>query len=284
MGRKNRSFWESGLINNQTYLHHYNRLCNIAISRFEWKGLPDSVDPRFMELALFGEGVAVFFQDEVMGFLCLRVTHDGRWDVYNTPIDRTAYASNGYMCRLNKENSVLIWNNSTRTATRNDVEMFARKLYNLDRAIDVNANAQKTPILIACTEKERLSMLNLYKEYEGNEPVIYGDKQLNPKGISVLKTDAPFVGDRLFDLKTATWNEALTFLGIDNVSTVKKERLITEEAVRDSGDTSACRYSALSARQLACEQINKMFGLSVSCDFRRSDDIESLHNTSKDDL
>lgn len=281
MARKKRAFWESARLNSYTYRQHYNRLCEVAVSRFKWTGLPDTIDPRFMELALFSKGSAVFFKDEVMGYLCLRVLLNGRWDVYNTPIDRTAIANNGYTMNLNQENSVIIWNNSLRIPSMLDVEMFALRLYNLDRAIDVNANAQKTPVLIMCNEKQRFSMLNMYKEWDGNEPAIFADKGIDPKGLTVLKTDAPFVADKLFDLKTAIWNEAMTYLGIDNVNTVKKERLITEEAVRNSGGTLANRYSALNARQLACEQINEMFGLNIWCEFQGGDDVEQLHNASE---
>ena len=284
MARKRRAFWESARLNNYTYRQHYNRLCEVAISRFKWTGLPDTIDPRFMELALFSKGSAVFFKDEVMGYLCLRVLLNGRWDVYNTPIDRTAIANNGYTMNLNQKNSVIIWNNSLRTPSMLDVEMFALRLYNLDRAIDVNANAQKTPVLIMCNEKQRFSMLNMYKEWDGNEPAIFADKGIDPKGLTVLKTDAPFVADKLFDLKTAIWNEAMTYLGIDNVNTVKKERLITEEAVRNSGGTLANRYSALNARQLACEQINKMFGLNLWCEFQGGDEVEQLYNASETDM
>ena len=146
--------------------------------------------------------------------------------------------------------------------------MFARELYNLDRAISVNANAQKTPILIRCTENERLSLENLYMNYDGNKPVIYGDKQLNPNALTVLKTDAPYVADKLYTLKTQKWNEALTYLGISNVNITKRERLITDEVTRNQGGTIASRYSRLESRRQACAKINEMFGLNIQCDYR----------------
>jgi hypothetical protein len=149
-----------------------------------------------------------------------------------------------------------------------DVRMFARELYNLDRAISVNANAQKTPILIRCTENERLSLENLYMNYDGNKPVIYGDKQLNPNALTVLKTDAPYVADKLYTLKTQKWNEALTYLGISNVNITKRERLITDEVTRNQGGTIASRYSRLESRRQACAKINEMFGLNIQCDYR----------------
>ena len=138
----------------------------------------------------------------------------------------------------------------------------------MDRIIDVNANAQKTPVLIACTEQERLTMQNLYKEFDGNAPVIFGDKNLNTKGLSVLKTDAPYVADKLYTLKTQIWNEALTYLGISNINVQKKERLITDEVTRNQGGTIASRYSRLEARREAVEKINAMFGLDIEVNYR----------------
>ena len=146
--------------------------------------------------------------------------------------------------------------------------ILADKLADLDRTIQVNARAQKTPVLIKCTENERLTMTNLYKEYDGNAPVIYGDKNLNANGLTVLKTDAPYVGDKLYQLKTQIWNEALTYLGISNINSVKKERMITDEVTRNQGGVVASRYSRLESRRQACKKINEMFGLDIWCDYR----------------
>ena len=155
--------------------------------------------------------------------------------------------------------------------------MFSKRLYNLDRIIDVNANAQKTPVLIRCSEDERLTMKNLYMQYDGNQPFIFGDSELNPNALLVLKTDAPYVADKLYELKTQIWNEALTYLGIMNVNITKKERMITDEVTRNSGGTIASRYSRLEARRQACKEINTMFGLNISCDYR--EDLELTENS-----
>ena len=265
--KKQREFWESSAMNNVTYMHYYNRLTELAISMFEWKNLPASVDPRFLETVLFTNGVAVFFKDDVIGELALRVTLGGDFDVYNIPKTRRAYASNGYQNALNDKNSVLIYNNYLHSNSRNDIEMYAKRLYSLDRAIDVNANAQKTPVLIKCDETQRLTMKNLYMQYDGNTPFIFGDSNLQANGFSVLKTDAPYVADKLYSLKTQIWNEALTYLGISNINIQKKERLVTDEVQRNQGGTLASRLSRLKARQQACDEINRMFGLNISVDY-----------------
>lgn len=261
-------FWESAIMNNATFRQYFNRLTELSISMFEWKNLPDSVDPRFLELTLFRNGQAVFFEDEVMGYLALANASGGPFDVYNTPIYRRAYASNSYQKELDESNSIIIWNNQLRTNSFLDVQMFAKRLYNLDRAIDVNANAQKTPILLICDDTERMTLENIYKEYDGNAPVIKGVKGLNPEALSVLKTDAPFVADKLYALKTNIWNEALTYLGISNMTVMKKERLVTDEVARNQGGTIASRYSRLNARKQACKEINKMFDLNIDCVYR----------------
>lgn len=277
MGKKDRQFWESATLNNNNFRQYYNRLTELSISMFEWKNLPDTVDPRFLELTLFSDGQAVFFYDEDIGYLALQNILGGKLNVYRVPIERRAYAVNGYQKSLNEKDSVIIYNNYLHSNSRMDVEMFARRLYNLDRAIDVNANAQKTPVLIQCDETQRLTMVNLYKKFDGNEPVIYGDKNLNPNSVKVLKTDAPYVADKLYQLKTQIWNEALTYLGISNINITKKERLITDEVTRNQGGTIASRYSRLEARREACKAINKMFGLDIWCDYR--EDYQALSET-----
>lgn len=268
MAKKDRQFWESAAMNNGTYKQYYNRLVELSISMFEWKNLPDSVDPRFLELCLFVDGQAIFFYDEELGYLTLQNAMNGGFNVYRIPVNRRAYAVNGYNRELNEKNSVIIFNNYLHTNSQLDAVMFAKRLYNLDRAIDVNANAMKTPIIIKCDETQRLTMLNLYKQYDGNEPYIFGDKSINTNAVQVLKTDAPYVADKLYQLKTQIWNEALTYLGISNINVQKKERLITDEVTRNQGGTIASRYSRLNARRDACKQINDMFGLDIWCDYR----------------
>lgn len=271
--RKDTSFWESAILNNATYQQYYMRLMELSIAMFEWKNVPDEIDIRFLELILFSEGKAVFFKDEVLDeYLALQFTVNGRLNFYHIPIRRRAFAINGYQRELDESNSVIIYNNMLHTPSKLDVEMMSRRLYDLDRAIDVNAKAQKTPVLIQASNSQRLTMKNLYKQYEGNEPFIFANKALDIDGLKVLRTDAPYVADKLYDLKTKYWNEALTYLGISNTNITKKERMITDEVTRNMGGVIASRYSRLESRRKACEEINKLFGLDMWVDFR--EDLE----------
>lgn len=275
--KKNQAFHDALMANGATYVQYYNRLMELSMSMFEWKNLPDTVDERYLELGLFSSGCMVFFKDDVIGELALNMTYQGGFDIYGEPTRRRAYSRyNQFQTTLDKDNSVIIWNNMLRTNSALDVQMFAYRLYNLDRIVDINANAQKTPVLITCDEKQKLTMKNLYMQYEGNYPVIFGDSNLDIKSLSVLKTDAPFVSDKIYDLKVKIWNEALTYLGISNINTTKKERMITDEVIRNQGGTIASRYSRLESRRRAVKKINKMFGLNVTVDYR--EDFQSTDN------
>lgn len=267
--RKHNIFDESLILNNLTYRQYLNRLTELAISMFEWKNLPDTVDARYLELHLFETGCMVYFKDDVIGDLCLNCIVNGRLDVYGNPLLRRAYSGyNNYQKLLTYKDSVIIWNNYLHSNSILDVEMFARRLYNIDRIIDVNANAQKTPVLLQGSEKQRLTLLNLYKEYDGNAPFIFGDKNLDINSLKAFSTNAPYVCDKLYQLKTQIWNEALTYLGISNINIQKKERLITDEVTRNQGGTIASRYSRLESRRQAVEKINKMFGTNIEVNYR----------------
>lgn len=265
---KNKHDSEALILNNVTFGHYYKRLKELALSMFEWKNLPDSIDSRFLEDCLFRDGFCVFFKDEVMGYLCLKTMIGGQLDVYNIPKSRTAYASNGYNRALDKENSVLIFNNMLHNNSVTDIRMFARRLYECDRTIDVNVKAQKTPIMITCDENQRLTMKNLYAQYDGNEPFIFGGKDLDLKKIQALITGAPYVADKVHETKMQIWNEAMTYLGISNVSMVKRERMVTDEVSRNMGSVVMSRYSRLNERKEACKKINAMFGLKIDVEYR----------------
>ena len=280
MGNRNRVkdlFEDSLTMNNLTYIQYLNRLTELAISMFEWKNLPQTIDIRYIEMQLFEIGCLVYFDDDVMGNLCLNCLYNGRLDVYGNPILRRAYSRyNNYQKLLKPDNSVIIWNNYLHTNSILDIKMFARRLYNLDRIIDINANAQKTPVLIQGSEKQRLTLRNLYKEYEGNMPFIFGDKNLDINALKSIQTNAPYVADKIYTLKTQIWNEALTYLGISNINIQKKERLITDEVTRNQGGTIASRYSRLEMRRVAANKINEMFGTNIEVNYR--EDFQQIDN------
>ena len=268
MGKRKTLFDESLCKNVRTYQQYLNLLIEMSISSFEWVNLPDTVDARYIELELFTSGCLVYFNDDVIGNLCLNCITSGQFDVYGYPLLRTAYSRyNNYQKLLKNSNSVIIWNNYMHTNSQTNIDGFARRLANIDRIIDVNVNAQKTPVLVQGSDKQRLTLMNLYKEFDGNAPFIFGDKSLDLNSLKAISTQAPYVSDKLYELKTKIWNEALTYLGITNVSYQKKERMVSDEVLRAQGGTIANRMSRVNSRREAVEKINKMFGTNIEVNF-----------------
>ena len=71
MGKRKNLFNESLILNKHTYTQYLNWLTELAISMFKWKNLPETVDARYIEMQLFLTGAMVYFNDEVIGDLCL---------------------------------------------------------------------------------------------------------------------------------------------------------------------------------------------------------------------
>lgn len=256
-------------LNDVTFLDYYYRLEEIAVNMFEWSGIPDSIDERFIELVLCEYGYGVYFKDVAMGDLFLTCMIGAPLNVYRIPMYRRAYSVNGYQKDLTDQDSVIVYNNFMHTNTLSTIYLYARKLADLDRSIDVNVKSQKTPVLITCEEGERLSMKQAYSDYDGNVPVIFGSKSFDPKNIQAIQTASPFVADKLMIIKRQIWNEALTFFGVENGNSEKKERLVTDEVMSNLGGVQAQRYIALNSRRQAAKQINKMFGTSIEVNFRQ---------------
>ena len=273
MGKRGRNqFTESLVDNGYSYQYYIDRLKELAVSTFDWDGLPDTVDERFLESTLFQSGFALFFKDDVIGHLALKCTLTGPLNVYGIATKRRAYAANGYNAQFDQNSSVIIWNNNLHKPSWPTVNYYAKRLWELDRIIDVNCRVQKTPALLQGTEQQKLMLQNLYMQFDGNQPYIMADKSLDlGSAIKSIQTGAPYVADRLYDLKTQLWNEALTALGISNVAFQKRERMNTDEVARGMGGTIASRFGRLAARQQAAEEINRMFGLDISVHFRDAD-------------
>lgn len=286
---KNRTQSENILMNQASYEMYIWRLLDLAMSVFEWKNLPDGVDERMLEWWLLQNGFCVFFYDEDLkynedkkapeGYAVLQCMINGVWDMYNYPKERKAYAVNGLNVDLNESNSVLIFNDYLRVPTFLTLDMYARRLAEIDRTIDVNVMNQKTPKIIRCDEKQRLTFKNLAMQVQGNVYYIMADKSVDLKDVEILDVSSPFLAKDLQVLKHQLWNEALTFLGIENTNTDKKERLISSEVINNMGDVEAQRFVRLNARKQACKEINKLFGLDVDVDYRSGVYIRSGYSS-----
>lgn len=265
---KLRKKWEPELANDLTFIDYLTRLENICISMFDWVNVPPTIDVRFLEHTLCEYGVAVYFNEPDVGDIALTCTIGPELNIYRIPINRHAYAVNGFQRDLSDRDSVLIFNNYMHTPTIMTLYLFAARLTEIERTIDINVKAQKTPVIIVCDEEQVLTAKNAYAQISSNHPVIIGPRNLDWKNINTLNTAAPFVALDLASLKKQIWNEALSFLGVNTVNTDKKERQIAMEVQANLGTGQAQREVMLAARQDAVNQINAMFHTEIEVRFK----------------
>lgn len=249
-------------LNNATYNDYYDRLKLIAISLFSWDGLEDVAgvgSNRFLELCLYSDGRACFVKDPKLGYLAVHANPSDKLNVYELPEKIQAW-SVAYTKQFDFDDVVFIMNNELMRPTRNSIELFAYRLYETERTIDVNLKAQKTPVLIEGSKSVMLTLKNAYMEYDGNIPFIFGNKNFELKNsMNAIKTDAPYLITDLELHKHEIWNECLTYLGIDNANTDKKERLITDEVESNNEIIKYYLNCFYKTRKKACEEINKKF-------------------------
>lgn len=266
----NSEFEDAQLLNSTTYFDYLERMKKIALSMFEWQNLPDTMNARYLEMCLYYKGQAALLKDQNYGFINTQAADSGYINIYGLPTLINCY-SYSYNSQRNlyvpdsddseDDSCILVMNTFERVPTCAMIELFAKRLADAQRTADINIAAQRTPVLILTDKNQELTLKNMYAQYEGNAPVIYGDRnQLTPDAIRTVNTEAKFIGREIMDYKREIWNEMLTALGISNLSE-KRERLISNEADSNNELVNLNLQSFLIPRQKAAEEFNKLFNL-----------------------
>jgi len=260
-------------LNNSTFIDYYNKLKMLAKSSFKWNGLPNGIDEKWIEDFLFHDGKCMFFKDATVGLMVSKCSDGGLVNHYDEPTKLRPVATNfpGQLKEYeNNIDCVLIRNNDDMIPTNRTIMLYAYRLTVLSRTIDINIEAMKTPVLITCNEKQKNSLKQVYKQWNGCEPVIFGSKDLDTAGVNVLKTDAPIVFDKLQIEKHQVWNECMTFMGINNANMDKRERLVDDEVQANNEQVEMFALAMLKSREEACKRINEMFGENITVEFRNA--------------
>ena len=266
----NSDFEDALLLNSQTYVDYLERMKKIALSMFDWVNLPDTMNSRYLEMCLYYKGQAALLYDEDYGFINTQAADSGYINIYGLPtkINCYSYSYNKmrelYVPNTNlpaEEECILVMNNYQRVPTAATISLYAERLCEAQRACDTNVKAQKTPILLLTDKNQELTLRNMYAQYDGNTPVIFGDRNLlADRPIDSINTNAEFVANDIREYMQGIWNDFLCFIGINNLSE-KKERLISTEANTNNELVNLNMQSYLIPRKQACKEFNDKFGL-----------------------
>lgn len=257
-----------------TYNYYYYNLLILALSRAKWR-LPETCSSRFFELSMLSDGMAIFVLDNVdRTYKTLRVNANGRYNDYGEPIRRVAYGFNGSIFPVTERDSVLVYNNDLWRGILGDLRMFAGRMAQQDRTIDINVYNQRHPVIAYGSQEQRLTFVNLFKSIATGLPFIQLKDKFNKDAVSTLDISSQYVSDKIYEMKVKIWNEALQYLGFANMSINKTERMIQDEVQRSMGGALAFRTSFLKTRIEGAEKINKLF----------DDDLASVEWNSESDV
>ena len=259
----------------------YNRFLNLALNRFKWENLPEGITSRKIEEFLVQHGQTMFFKDNGV-FIVLPSYGVGRYDIYNEPLTYNVIGNN-YNKMIDREDGVLIRNNATSSNDYDDLLLFAERINEVEQTMDINLNGQKTPFVILCDEKERLTFKNILNQVQKFKYAIFGSKKLSMNSMSVMETKSEYLLDKLQDHKNSLMNELLTFLGINNNNTDKKERLLVDEVNANNEFILVNIDHMYEERKKACEEINKKFGLNITVNRREVEGIGTIHDRVEED-
>lgn len=272
--RSKRRFFQKVYSSGIEYNHWLMKFASNAISSYRVEGLPKEIDSRWLALKLFELGsVAFFYDSDADEYACMQYSRLGTYDCYGNPTKiRVHNTWTGYQRELGKDEFVIIWDNMLRINMYNAYVELAYRLWRIDGTIDTNCVAQKTPVIVQCSENERLTFKNLIASVDADNPYISVGDNFSLKDIKPLKLDAPLVAPQLMEVQQTLYNRGNALLGITSVTVQKKERLVKSEVDTANADALANRRSRTMARDYASEQIKERFGLNVTWIFDEGDE------------
>lgn len=268
MGRKRsrnkRAIQELSVIEN----YYTSMLLNIYSSVYEWKGLPPTVDPRYLEMSLIQKGKVLFFNEEAVGLVAFPARAASQLSPYGYPYRWMVFGQNGYSREVLNRDGVYCYNTNNTYTDWAAILMFAQRFVYVDTSIDVNIAMQRFPGVIITSEEKKLSMENLMQDYEAGKYLIYGKQGLDIDDFQHIDFKTPYVADKLEYTKRDIMADALNYIGIQYSSSNKKERLASTEIDSNIGFTEANRSAHLFPRQDCARRLSEKFGLDITVDIR----------------
>lgn len=259
----------------------YRRVISeMCMNRFNWQGLPDTIDLRYLEQTLLLDGLCVFYFDQEFGrYMALRATGMGELNMYNNPTEFTVYGNLVYSKRLSGNDCVPIWSNYMRIPDQDVIEVYAERLTTIARTFEIDMLHARHPFVFAVNNNEYKTFNNMFQQIIEGQPAVFGTEMMSTENlaqkIAAFNTGiSPETLRYVSEALTRTWNECMTMLGIMNVNSEKRERMVVEEASGSSGQVLAMRAVSLNARRAAAEQINRMYGLDVSVEWNLDNDSD----------
>ena len=273
--------------NNISFMNWFNLLERYAQYRYEFEGLPDTVNERVLKQALLWYGSCAFFdKDDALFCLPARATQD--FNVYGDPCFAWVYGRNGYNEQIGlyikgqDETKFITKGISGQTHTKgkgvfvrenynfypfiNYVFSYAMNLSDTMRTIDTERFHLKRPYLVTAKEEVVPTVKKYFDKMNDNEEYIVSTGIFDANDVNALPISLP-TGALKDTEELVDWylNQFLTLCGLNNNQDAnKKERLIVDEvnANNESIDTNIQPMIEYLQEQL--DEVNKIYSTDIT--------------------
>lgn len=264
--------------NNIEFQNIFYNLLNITMYSFSIEGLPDSCNERFFKLNLIFNGYAALIKDPDLGYLSLGVrptVNSSQLNIYGEYPDVKAFGWNGfdkqytnYMYGTDNSDAeaVICRDNDMMYPIINILWIYAKRLTDTMRTLDVTARKLKTPYFITCDESQKSSIKKILDDVDFNQDSIIANRSTMPNEFNVLQTGVQPESVRvLWEHYSNLESEIRTFLGINSAANLdKKERLVVDEAEANDILTDINIQYRLKSYQQFCDTVKNLWGLNIS--------------------
>ena len=257
---------ENAICDNQTrlFLHYKLMACN----RFKWENLPTGLESRHIEDFLFENGQCFFFKDNKLGLMCLPCHGLGDLNIYGDNIKLSIVSRNGKYQKILEDgkDGIKIRANDLCLPTEHFIRHYAQKMDDIETVIKRNLKQQMKPFFVTSTDTNLLTVKNIVNDVDNGKEVVILDKDLGEQGFDgfkMLQTGVIYLVDKLEDERKSVESELLSFLGLDNANTEKRERLLVDEVNANNEYIETNLDMEYKTRLLACKMINEKFGTNI---------------------
>lgn len=283
-------------------------IAELAMNRFEWKGLPKEIDERFLEMTLLTNGLVLWYMEKAFDKLvCAQAAPSGYTNFMNQhvafnvigpgtqtqdPQSGIAFMSKTIGAYLptshadkdiewKRTRGIPMWSNRMRIPELDVINIYSTRIAEIERTLEINSKNARQNKYISAPPNMQLSAVNLVRQMDEGVSVIQVTGNMDPSAVvNVIDLEIdPNTYDKLSILRTRWWNECMNLLGIDGANQDKKERLVAAEVDANNGQTDSMRYVALNERQAAAEIINEIFDTNISVEFRVEVEAEAAQKS-----
>lgn len=257
-----KKFINSQLNSYATYLMYRSRMMSLAQIVFQFKNLPSFIDKFYLNSTLLRNGsIAFFYDDDLDELVALPYSIIGNLDLYGRPTKIMARGYNGRFYKsLKQDEFVIMYDNESRSPIYLDICQIAERIAFAKRTQDCNMAQQRTPRIWYTTEDKKLTLKSMLQDIDSFADNILAYDSLNLDDLQGILAPSPYVIDKIDLHLKEEWAEFYQLIGINSLTTSKKERLITDEVMVSQGGTIASRYNRFTPRKDALDIINEKWG------------------------